>query len=622
MAGRPTGAVLKHLQSLFARGSIGGLSDGQLLEQFATHRDEDAFAVLVERHGPMVVRLCRQVIGDEHEAQDAAQAAFLVLARRAGSIRRHDSVASWLYRVARRVAVRARAVAARRRETEWRGALMAAHFADDSGPSVPQTELYEELDRLAERYRAPLVLCYLEGLTHEQAAQTLRCPVRTVETRLMRGRARLRERLIRRGVVPSAVLVGATRSASAAMPAAWIEATVRAAIAFTGSRAAAVGMVSAQAVVLAEGVLNVMFIKKLGLVATSLLILGGLAAGGGVWARQDAARTSAEVAPPIVLGAEIPTDADTPEGGLLRADPLLLQAKTDRSDGEARELALDDGTMKGKKSIAGGGHAVRFEAPGEGWTLTAVRIHGSRYGYPRPPQEDFQVFLCDEKFQPIAEFAFPYSKFERGEAEWVTLEVKPTKLPRTFILGVNFNPTGTKGVYVSHDKEGSGRSFVGLPKQKPRPFKQGDWLIRSPSRARQGEGGWARVGAVQDGDERAKKRTGTRPACTLSEIDGSTLGRQFVSCFPRLVWRLVMPGPFLRVTWLTTSPFILSCKATGLIGGDGREPLGSAPAPVFLRVSASVLHGRRHSLPPSPGEGSRADHRATAEDQAGRFRHG
>ncbi len=455
MAGTSAGAVLKQLRSLFAHGSIGGLSDGQLLDRFAAHRDEDAFAVLVERHGPMVVRLCRQVIGDEHEAQDAAQAAFLVLARRAGSIRRQDSVASWLYRVARRIAVRARAVAARRRETEWRSASMADHAFEDRGPSVPQTELYEELDRLAERYRAPLVLCYLEGMTHEQAAQELRCPVRTVETRLMRGRARLRERLIRRGVVPSAVLVGAARSASAALPAAWVEVAVRSAIAFSGSRAAVVGVVSTQAVVLAEGVLNMMFIKKLWLVATSLLILGGLAASGGVWARQAAARKAPEAA---------------------GVDLAVVQAK---SEEKPRELALDDGEMKGKRSIAGGGHAVQFEAPGEGWTLTAVRIHGSRYGYPEPPDEDFKVFLCDEKFQPIAEFAFPYSTFERGEPEWMTLDVKPTKVPRTFILGVNFNPTGNKGVYVSHDKVGSGKSFVGLPKQKARPFRQGDWLIRA-----------------------------------------------------------------------------------------------------------------------------------------------
>src|SRR5262245_13301756 len=186
MTGRPTGAVLKHLRILFDHGSIGGLSDGQLLDRFGSDHDEAAFAALVERHGPMVLRLSRQVIGDEHEAQDAAQAVFLVPARRAGSIRRRDSVASWLYRVARRIASRARVVAARRRETEWRGGLRAVP-RDEGREAIPRTELYEELDRLPERYRAPLVLCHLEGLTHEQAAQRLRCPLRTVQTRLLRA---------------------------------------------------------------------------------------------------------------------------------------------------------------------------------------------------------------------------------------------------------------------------------------------------------------------------------------------------------------------------------------------------------------------------------------------------
>ena len=99
---------------------------------------------------------------------------------------------------------------------------MTVHRVDDGGQTVPQTELYEELDRLPERYRVPLVLCHLEGLTHEQAAQRLRCPVRTVETRLLRGRARLHERLLRRGLVASAVLASATRAASAALPSAWV----------------------------------------------------------------------------------------------------------------------------------------------------------------------------------------------------------------------------------------------------------------------------------------------------------------------------------------------------------------------------------------------------------------
>jgi Sigma-70, region 4 len=136
------------------------------------------------------------------------------------------------------------------------------HCEDDCGQTVPQTELYEELDRLPERYRVPLVLCHLEGLTHEQAAQRLRCPVRTVETRLLRGRARLRERLIRRGLVPSAVLAGAKSAASAALPAPWMEATVRAGIAITGGHGMGIGMVSVPAVALAEGVLNAMFLKR------------------------------------------------------------------------------------------------------------------------------------------------------------------------------------------------------------------------------------------------------------------------------------------------------------------------------------------------------------------------
>jgi RNA polymerase sigma-70 factor (ECF subfamily) len=368
-------------------------------------------------------------------------------------------------------------MAARRRETEWRAAVLASHREDDRDPCVPRTDLYEELDRLPERYRSPLVLCYLEGLTHEQAAQRLRCPVRTIETRLLRGRARLRERLLRLGVVPSAVLAVASRTAPAALPAAWREATIRAGIFFTQSSAAAAGTVSATAVHLAKGVLDTMYLKTLTWTATSVLILSGLAAGGGLWARQIAARTapSTAVAPPV------PARTNAPEPSRLDAVRVAEQTKADRSKDAPRELALDDGQMKGRRSIADGGHAVRFEAPaeGEGWMLTAVRIHGSRYGYPQPPRENFKVFLCDDQFRPIAEFAFPYSKFERGNPQWVTLEVKPTKVPKTFILGVGFNPTQTKGVYLSHDGQGSGRSLVGLPGEKSQPFSRGDWLIRA-----------------------------------------------------------------------------------------------------------------------------------------------
>src|SRR5262249_31242399 len=147
-----------------------GWTDGQLLERFADRRDEAAaeaaFAALVARHGAMVLRVCQHVLGDEHAAQDASQATFLVLARRAGSIARRDSVGSWLHGVALRVAAKARVAAARRRAHERRGGAMAAERGGAAGEEHWE-ELHAELGHLPERFRAPLVLCYLEGLTQE-----------------------------------------------------------------------------------------------------------------------------------------------------------------------------------------------------------------------------------------------------------------------------------------------------------------------------------------------------------------------------------------------------------------------------------------------------------------------
>ncbi len=140
------------------------------------------------------------------------------------------------------------------------------------------------------------------------------------------------------------------------------------------------------------------------------------------------------------------------------------------------ELKNDDGTPAGKKSFPRG-IASLFESPGEGYYLTAVRIHGSRYGQPRAPKEDFHVALCDKDFQLIADFKFPYSKFERGNPDWLTLRVKPTEVPREFVICLNFNPTGTKGVFVSHDAEGT--SLVGLPGKKAGGFTGGDWMLRA-----------------------------------------------------------------------------------------------------------------------------------------------
>ena len=212
------GTSLCQLATLFNEGVTGAVTDGQLLERFATHRgeaSEHAFAALVERHGPVVMRLCRSVLRDEHEAQDAFQATFLVLAKRANSLWVRDSLGPWIHSVAYRVASCARASAIRRRRHERRHAELAAGrlavYPDEDRGDL-EAVVHEEINRLPKHYRAPLILCDLEGCTHEQAARHLGLPVGTVKSRQARGRQRLRTRLIRRGLSPSSGLVLGARS--------------------------------------------------------------------------------------------------------------------------------------------------------------------------------------------------------------------------------------------------------------------------------------------------------------------------------------------------------------------------------------------------------------------------
>ena len=181
--------ALRHLETLYSVGMIGGLTDAQLLERFTSDRDETselAFRVLVERHGPMVLRVCRAVLRDAHDAHDAFQATFLVLVRRAGSLWVRDSLGPWLHQVAYRTSSCARSAAARRRHHELRAAEMTARRPDRRHPDDLAGMLHEELSRLPARYREAVVLCLLEGLTPEQAARHLNCPAGTVHSRLAR----------------------------------------------------------------------------------------------------------------------------------------------------------------------------------------------------------------------------------------------------------------------------------------------------------------------------------------------------------------------------------------------------------------------------------------------------
>lgn len=146
----------------------------------------------------------------------------------------------------------------------------------------------------------------------------------------------------------------------------------------------------------------------------------------------------------------------------------------------AKELSHDDGKMADKRSIGGGGYGVRFEVDSDSYYVTSVSLHGSRYGEARPPQEDFNVWVCDDQFKPIATFHFPYSSYARAAPAWKSFKIKPTKVPKNFIVCFGFNAHQTKGVYVSYDNEPTtGSSVTGVPGQgEPQPFELGDWLIR------------------------------------------------------------------------------------------------------------------------------------------------
>jgi RNA polymerase sigma factor (sigma-70 family) len=273
----------------------GDATDACLLERFVAQQDGDAFAELIGRHGPLVLRVCRRILHRPHDVEDAFQATFLILARRAPSMRNQRSLAGWLYTVAQRVAWGLRAGSARRRgleqpfaDLQWvEEELAASRSSTDSDPArlAQRRELEavieQEVGRLPEKYRAPLILCDLRGRTHAEAAQELGLPPGSVSRHLERGRDLLRERLVRRGVGLGSTALAAllVDKAPAAVPTAWASTAAQAAVPAAAGSALPAGLVSDQAVSLSQGVLKAMWMKKLQTIIVILLAFGLLAGG-------------------------------------------------------------------------------------------------------------------------------------------------------------------------------------------------------------------------------------------------------------------------------------------------------------------------------------------------------
>ncbi len=399
--------LLGHIRRLAARPADDPTTDAALLDRWVHRRDEDAFAALVARHGPVVLRVCRRVLADSHAAEDALQATFLVLARRAASVRPRGAVAAWLFGVARRVALKARTAEARRR-------ARLAGAAGNSPPRPPEDPLDrlsarellalldEEVARLPERYRLPVVVCCLEGRSVEEAARLLGWTDGSVKGRLERGRRRLRERLARRGVDLAAVLLAgglAAEGTAAGLPAAFVAATARAAAAFAAGQATADAAVPAA---LARDVLRGSAASPLRAVAGLLAALGvaagasALAPNGSQPADALRARAAAPEAPKADLAAATRTDRfgdPLPASALarfgtarLRHGGIYATAVAFSRDGKVLSAAAADGFVSSwdaatgrplrRIRVAAGDQAVIALSP-DGEVIAAVGADGS-----------------------------------------------------------------------------------------------------------------------------------------------------------------------------------------------------------------------------------------------------
>jgi RNA polymerase sigma factor (sigma-70 family) len=277
--------VLRHLHREVLRRDGAGLTDGQLLDDFLTHGEEAAFEALVRRHGPMVLGVCRRVLNNSHDAEDAFQATFLVFVRKAASITQRGLLANWLYGTAYRTALEARSTRIRRRSRERTVNVLPdveAPLMNDPWEKV-RPLLDGELERLPNKYRVPIILCDLEGKTRKEAARQLGWPEGTVSGRLARARTLLARRLARHGLALSGgglAVALSHNAASASMPAPLVSSTVKAAACVAAGQAA---IISAPVAALTKGVLKAMLMTKLKIATAVVLAVGLLSVGFGLY---------------------------------------------------------------------------------------------------------------------------------------------------------------------------------------------------------------------------------------------------------------------------------------------------------------------------------------------------
>lgn len=387
MASGQQAVILRQVERLFGRGAIAGMTEGKLLERFITARDEEAFEALIALHGPMVLGVCRRLLDDPNDIDDAFQATFVVLVRKAAGLRDRSLLGPWLHGVARRVALRARSESARRRAREKpnEGEDAVAHSHDADRLELREV-IDDEVSRLPEKLRWPVILCHLEGRTYEEAAEQLRWTAATVRGRLVQARERLRGRLLRRGFEPSILLPMFENGLPFEPPtlaADLIASTISAASGVALGKSAAAGATSAVVTTLASEVargLSVSRLLSVGLFTAFVVLVGASVAAGVKWLN----------APPQRLMAAAPTEPTKNKDAIAAEADKKVAATTPRRlpPGSDAAREVHEVTITGQARDASGNPVAgatiqvinanlsRMYNEGEVWGRTTTRPDG------------------------------------------------------------------------------------------------------------------------------------------------------------------------------------------------------------------------------------------------------
>jgi RNA polymerase sigma factor (sigma-70 family) len=442
MARRQTSAVLEYIRSHLAEANAGALSDRELLERFAAGHDQGAFKTILRRHAPMVLRVCQRVLQRQEDAEDAFQGTFLVLARKAGSLAWRESIGTWLYEVAHRLAQEARRKSIRQQAREARARPRTAEdpLAEISGRELVAI-LDEELASLPERYREPLLLCCVEGKSGDEAARQLGCSPSTFKRRLRQARQLLQTRLDRRGINLSAGALSALllhNAASGSVPAALAATTVRAAALIVTGQPLAAGVASAHAVALAGGMIQGVFLSKLKVALAVLLVVGGVVAGACALARSGA--REAPVGPASQAQASRVANP-SPKEAVARLRSLRLQRKLwsgqpvaatvqttlSTESGQIRQFAFDgdpDTYFASAENLRSTDHfTLVFDKPVAVYSIVVTT--GRPEGGDQLDEGALEVSADGQQFEPLARFEEGVAQANSGGRHLQAIRIKP-----------------------------------------------------------------------------------------------------------------------------------------------------------------------------------------------------